>query len=63
MTFIPTIAVSQHLKLQEEIFMNHAFILILWVISGQQEILGMDTAELGKTDDIAISFSLVKLTE
>ena len=63
MTFIPTIAVSQHLKLQEEIFTNHAFTLILWGISGQQDILGMDTAELGKTDDIAISFSLVKLTE
>ena len=62
MTFIPVIAVYQSLKLQEEIFMNHAFTLILWGITSQQDILGTKTAELGKTDDIAISLSWIQLT-
>ena len=30
MNFIPVKALSKCLKLQEEIFMNHAFTLILW---------------------------------
>ena len=57
MTFIPVIAVSQCLKLQvAEIFINHAFTDIV-------DILGTETAELGKTDDIPISFSWIQLTE
>ena len=62
-TFILVIAVSQCLKLQKAIFMNHAFTLILSGITSQQDILGTKTAKLGKTDDIAISFSLIQLTE
>ena len=59
---ISAIAVYQCLKLQEEISMNHAFTLALWGITSQQDILGTETAELGKTD-IAISFSWIQLTE
>ena len=63
MTFILVIAVSDYIKLQEQIFMNHAFTLTLWGITSQQDILRTDTAELGKTDDIAISFSWIQLIE
>ena len=48
---------------QEEIFINDAFTLILCSITSQQDILGMETAELVKTDDMATSFSWTQLTE
>ena len=54
---------AEYIKLQEQIFMNHAFTLTLWGITSQQDILRTDTAELGKTDDIAISFSWIQLIE
>ena len=48
MTFIPVIAVSKCVNLQEEVFMNHVFTLILRGITSQQDILERETAELGK---------------
>ena len=57
----PVVAVSQCLKFSET-FMDHAFTLILWLSPVNRTILG-ETAELRKTDDIAISYSWILLTE
>ena len=52
LTFIPVIALYQYLKLQEEIFINHSFTLILWGITSQQDTLGTETAGLLQLDAI-----------